>query len=397
MKGRALVVIALLATAAAPGVAPAAEPDAGTLATAGRTVRWDGRFYTTSDAPVPDRFALTVDLPDGFWDHHDGGVEVAIRWESEYNVFDLYVFDDGGELLASSTGFPSSAQAVVIPELANGLYDVVVVPSAIQVDSGYEGIAQVEPAPNPQPLRDLLPNLAPEPPNDFHVASGTYSFTPAENTDESCYPEERLEDGAERCLRFAASIANVGEGPFELLFDLTSFALDQRVVQEIARSDGSHRLHDAGTYTFHPTHGHVHYQSFAVYALHAVDDRGRRGAEVVRSRKSDFCMIDTRLVRFGERGNQGRRHGFPQCDAPSLATGEPTTMRQGISAGWADVYAWDLPGQYLDITGVPDGTYDVVIIANPFGALAEATAADNEAATRICLAGNAVTLGACSA
>ena len=40
-------------------------------------------------------------------------------------------------------------------------------------------------------------------------------------------------------------------------------------------------------------------------------------------------------------------------------------MDQGIERGWADNYTWDLPGQYIDITNVPDGFYYVGITANP--------------------------------
>jgi hypothetical protein len=30
-------------------------------------------------------------------------------------------------------------------------------------------------------------------------------------------------------------------------------------------------------------------------------------------------------------------------------------MRQGIDVGWADVYTFDLPGQFIDISGVAPG------------------------------------------
>jgi hypothetical protein len=37
----------------------------------------------------------------------------------------------------------------------------------------------------------------------------------------------------------------------------------------------------------------------------------------------------------------------------------------GVSAGWGDVYTWDLPQQYIDISNVPDGIYEVVSRSNP--------------------------------
>lgn len=44
---------------------------------------------------------------------------------------------------------------------------------------------------------------------------------------------------------------------------------------------------------------------------------------------------------------------------------------QGISVGWADIYPWDLPGQGLDISRVPDGTYWLMVTADPANLIAE--------------------------
>ena len=67
----------------------------------------------------------------------------------------------------------------------------------------------------------------------------------------------------------------------------------------------------------------------------------------------------------------------------------------GISPGWGDVYSWDTPDQYIEITGVPDGLYDVVSTANPDGGILEERGlaggrGDDTARTRICLKGNTV-------
>jgi hypothetical protein len=39
----------------------------------------------------------------------------------------------------------------------------------------------------------------------------------------------------------------------------------------------------------------------------------------------------------------------------------------GISIGWADVYSRNLPGQWIDVTGLADGEYWLEVIANPYG------------------------------
>jgi hypothetical protein len=63
----------------------------------------------------------------------------------------------------------------------------------------------------------------------------------------------------------------------------------------------------------------------------------------------------------------------------------------GISAGWGDVYTWDLPAQYLDITtGVPDGRYEVVSRSNPDGGILTADRSTETGVTCIDIKGTAV-------
>ena len=49
---------------------------------------------------------------------------------------------------------------------------------------------------------------------------------------------------------------------------------------------------------------------------------------------------------------------------------------QGISAGWGDLYRRDLDGQWVDITGVPPGTYTLVVTVNGNRRFAETHGAD---------------------
>lgn len=37
----------------------------------------------------------------------------------------------------------------------------------------------------------------------------------------------------------------------------------------------------------------------------------------------------------------------------------------GVSVGWADVYEWFLPGQYIDITDAPPGRYRLQATVDP--------------------------------
>jgi lysyl oxidase len=380
----------LVALALAVPIAPASATDT-TLDNPGETIAWPGRAYTTTDAPVPDTFDLDIQLPADYWTSHDGGVEVAVRWRSEYNLFDLYVLNLENQVLASATGFPTSAQSLILPHPANGLYHVVVVPQ-IQVDDAYSGIAQVEL--KPAATGGLLPDLVALPPDNFKIASGAYSFLPVQNDDMSCYPEEQVEQAVTRCLRFDTAVANLGDGPFELRLDISTVESEHPdVFQDLYDRDGNAVAGDstfAGQYTFHKTHGHIHYQNFATYGLYTLVG-GQPGTEVKASRKADFCMIDTRLLRFGLLGNGARNHHFPNCNIPATEGGGPTTMRQGIDVGWADVYTWDLPGQYIDISTLPAGDYAVVIHVNPVLILQELSTANDVSFTPVHIDASGVT------
>jgi hypothetical protein len=58
-----------------------------------------------------------------------------------------------------------------------------------------------------------------------------------------------------------------------------------------------------------------------------------------------------------------------------------------MPVGWGDTYFQTLPGQSFDITSVPNGTYQIQVVANPHGTLFETTASDNVALRTVFLSG----------
>ena len=58
---------------------------------------------------------------------------------------------------------------------------------------------------------------------------------------------------------------------------------------------------------------------------------------------------------------------------------------QGLSVGWGDLYNSGTAGQYLVITGVPDGTYCFVSTADPLSTLSESDENNNVASRAITL------------
>jgi hypothetical protein len=275
-------------------------------------------------------------------------------------------------------------------------------PETFGEDVDYRGLAQVEPAPPVRPLRDLLPNLISFPPSEFHIASALNTLPFPENPILPCYVEETVQnpDHPTRCLRFNQTIANVGHGRLELRFDMrgvaTPDAADDVMLQRIYRSDGTYRERTADRYEFHPVHAHIHYLGFGRSYLYPYRwALGRTGAATRVGNKVGFCVIDGLLLEryWGKTGNGPRQtRQFPDCNLPqNVVPGEPVWMVQGIDVGWADLYAWHLADQYIDITGVPDGVYELEQVANPTDSVVEETRADNGASTVICLRGDAVT------
>jgi hypothetical protein len=58
-----------------------------------------------------------------------------------------------------------------------------------------------------------------------------------------------------------------------------------------------------------------------------------------------------------------------------------------MPVGWGDTYTQFLAGQAFDITNLPNGTYDIQVIANPGHVLRETTSANDAALRRVIISG----------
>ena len=102
-------------------------------------------------------------------------------------------------------------------------------------------------------------------------------------------------------------------------------------------------------------HRHWHFKDFTNYELL---DQATNG-QVVTGRKQAFCLMDIRRM-----------------DA-NAGPSQYTCSNQGITAGWADIYSYTLDGQWIDITGVPSGTYTLRVTVNFAGNIPETDYGDN--------------------
>ncbi len=92
-------------------------------------------------------------------------------------------------------------------------------------------------------------------------------------------------------------------------------------------------------FTFGNCHGHWHYKGYADYIL--FDSTGQ---SVVNGFKNGFCVLDLECS-----GGGSAQYG---CN------------NMGITAGCGDIYGANLDCQWIDVTGVPEGRYTLVVRCN---------------------------------
>ncbi|MBP6697864.1 MAG: T9SS type A sorting domain-containing protein [Flavobacteriales bacterium] len=123
--------------------------------------------------------------------------------------------------------------------------------------------------------------------------------------------------GAREVIAFSTRIANIGDADYYI--GTPGMNPDQFELQNC--------------------HGHTHYKGYAEYLLY--DDQGQ---ELAIGFKNGFCVMD--------------------IDCSGGGTWQYGCGNMGISAGCADVYGSGTSCNWLDITGVPEGTYTLVVRTN---------------------------------
>lgn len=148
-------------------------------------------------------------------------------------------------------------------------------------------------------------------------------------------------------LRLANGTANIGDGPL-YLWGVEPGNPDgtQDVMQRVFADDSSYYDRLAGEFYYHPDHGHIHFEDWAIYRLREVLDSSGVGDIVAEGSKVSFCILDLGIY----------DETLPNFD-PDGQFFSCGSQIQGLSVGWIDIYSKGLPGQNIDITGVPDGLY----------------------------------------
>lgn len=118
-------------------------------------------------------------------------------------------------------------------------------------------------------------------------------------------------------------------------------------------------------------HSHWHVKNMEAHRLERLDT-GEVLSEVI---KQGFCPYDTDPYFAALPGAPvDPVYLEADCEGPAWVT----SLTMGVSIGWGDKYPWHMVEQSIDITNVPDGTYRIREIADPFDWFLESDESNNE-------------------
>jgi hypothetical protein len=169
-----------------------------------------------------------------------------------------------------------------------------------------------------------------------------------------------------KLLRFSSIVVNVGDGPFEVHGQRPDMgASTMTTAQRIFDDASGHRdvPTDAVMYFGGDGHAHWHVRDLESFELKSL----RKGSKVGTGAKHGFCFFDN--YRYGS-----------QQDPYYLDCGHAGDLQvtiMGLSAGWGDLYRYSLPDQYIDITGLGPGRYQLTGTADADNWFEESDEANN--------------------
>lgn len=224
--------------------------------------------------------------------------------------------------------------------------------------------------------RDFLPNLDMLPPSDIQA-------------DTTTMPGHTL-------LRYTSIIINKASydpsagkygGPFEVLGQRSSSTdTTMSVRQRVQQSGGTQVDYSIPNavmyYATEDGHSHWHTKDMETGDLIRLND----GGSLARVSKLGYCFYDNVEWNLS-------LPGAPQASV-FKGCGNSTSMSvdTGLSIGWGDRYRYNLPLQYIDITGIPNGTYRLRVSANAAIGFHESNTSDNAACAVVKITGGGSTI-----
>ena len=174
-------------------------------------------------------------------------------------------------------------------------------------------------------------------------------------------------------LYFAQATPNIGLGPMDL-WGGADLGNGTQVVNQRIYLDPSLNTYverEAGTFTFHPEHNHIHFEDYTVYSIRQALPDGNGdgvpevGAALAGGEKTSFCLVDS------------APYDLTLPNAAPAPSGFGCGEAQRISVGWEDVYDALTPGQQIDVSGLAPGQYWLEANVDPSNRLLESNEFNN--------------------
>ena len=174
-------------------------------------------------------------------------------------------------------------------------------------------------------------------------------------------------------LYFAQATPNIGLGPMELRggADLGNGTqvVNQRIYLDNSLTTYVER--QAGVFTYHPEHGHIHFLDYTTSSIRQALPDGNGdglpdvGAVVAGGEKTSFCLLDS------------APYDLSLPNAAQEPSGFGCGIAQRISVGWEDIYDALTPGQQIDVGGLAPGQYWLEANVDPENHLVESNESNN--------------------
>jgi hypothetical protein len=174
-------------------------------------------------------------------------------------------------------------------------------------------------------------------------------------------------------IRFSTIIVNVGSADFVLRATRPGVTEGWSVEQLIPHSKGGFEPLpvDAELAWGGDGHNHWHVVRVATVRLVPLDDAGEpHGESLATDAKIGFCFYDH--THELPRGPEGAVYSVHTCGHEG-----DLLLGMGLSPGWNDTYRQSLPGQSIEVTGLPDGKYRLVTEVDEYAWFREADRSNN--------------------
>lgn len=171
-----------------------------------------------------------------------------------------------------------------------------------------------------------------------------------------------------RYLQFTSLMANLGKGAFEVRGQRPNTASPFTVDQLIFDDAGGSRRVPTDASMQYAGDGHDHWHVRRMMSYHLWSNRGTE-----RDSKIGFCFFDTTPRSLSLPGAPRSSYYRESWCGSRTAT----QTRTGISIGWGDKYPWNFARQWIDITGLPGGTYTLRNVVDLYGSFDEVSEANN--------------------